>query len=586
MAKPDDAALFERWRTGRDGDAFAELARRHAPVVYDLAARTLGDRTAAEDIVQEALLDLALEQSRRPAEVGIVAWLARFAICRAKNKRSSERARTRRQVVVGSRKPEESMPDDELERREELERALEHAEPEERAVLAMRYLHGWEYDRIARSLETSEGAARVRVHRALANVRNRLGVIERDVTAEGVTNRLAALPLLPLSAGSLDAAIRSALEAAGVPTTAAPVPRNRIPAALRAGSQIFGAAILVAAAATTVARLATDDVSAPSADVASADARAADLLLADATHGASGNSFASSRDVAVPRPENWDGGALARLARGDIEPDYAAPRSTDTPSAAEKEAAAPPQAAPALAGALPEAAPSPPIAFRPNSRGACAANCDSGSSDGERADAFGGLIRAAVSDPAQVVVEKAPVAETREPESDLRAGDDPLPHRAGPRGRDIASLSSDELVLVEQATALVRDVVQDAGLSADAAASPEHARRDGVRELRRRYHDGRRHAGADAARGSSAPMTQHKAARVNRVLSVLMDLALADGRIAGDLRWPDGVDVVAAIEDVMRMLSAAPGARRPDIANPTDAADAAPADDDRAPELQ
>ena len=95
VTKPDDAALFERWRTGRDGDAFAELARRHAPVVYDLAARTLGDRTAAEDIVQEALLDLALEQSRRPAEVGIVAWLARFAICRAKNKRSSERATTR-----------------------------------------------------------------------------------------------------------------------------------------------------------------------------------------------------------------------------------------------------------------------------------------------------------------------------------------------------------------------------------------------------------------------------------------------------------------------------------------------------------
>src|ERR1043165_7318588 len=95
--KCDDAALFERWLTARDGDAFAELARRHAQVVYDIAARTLGDRTAAEDVVQEALLDLALEPTSKPAEVGVPAWLVRFAVCRARNQRSSGRSRARRQ---------------------------------------------------------------------------------------------------------------------------------------------------------------------------------------------------------------------------------------------------------------------------------------------------------------------------------------------------------------------------------------------------------------------------------------------------------------------------------------------------------
>ena len=44
------------------------------------------------------------------------------------------------------------MPDEHLEQREELDRALSCAEPDERAVLAMRYLHGWEYDRIAQAL--------------------------------------------------------------------------------------------------------------------------------------------------------------------------------------------------------------------------------------------------------------------------------------------------------------------------------------------------------------------------------------------------------------------------------------------------
>ena len=115
-----------------------------------------------------------------------------------------------------------------------------------------------------------------------------------------------------------------------------------------------------------------------------------------------------------------------------------------------------------------------------------------------------------------------------------------------------------------------------------------------MRELRRQYHDGRRHIARGGDRADRAPMTAHKLVRVNRVLSVLMDLALADGRLVGDLRWPDGVDVVAAVEEVMRVLSAAPGARRPDIAVETDAAasdetpssDTAPAPTDRAPELQ
>jgi RNA polymerase sigma-70 factor, ECF subfamily len=158
----DDGTLYDRWLDHRDGDAFAELARRHSPVVYDLTCRVLGDRAGAEDVLQDALLSLALERSRRPVEVGVVAWLARLAICRARNRRSSERSRARRQIVVGQERPEESMPDERLERGEELERALSGCDPDDRALLAMRYLHGWEYDRIARGRRGCASTARSR----------------------------------------------------------------------------------------------------------------------------------------------------------------------------------------------------------------------------------------------------------------------------------------------------------------------------------------------------------------------------------------------------------------------------------------
>jgi len=600
LTKSDDAALHERWLTARDGDAFAELARRHAQVVYDLAARTLGDRTAAEDVVQEALLDLALEPTRKPAEVGVPAWLVRFAICRARNQRSSERSRARRQLVVGSRRPEETMPDEDLERKEELESALAVAEPEERAILAMRYLHGWEYDQIAHALETSEGAARVRVHRALANVRGRLGVGGGRGSAQekAIVHRMAGIAMFTMPSFKIDAAIRGAISAASaVPTTTAPAPRapaSRLPSSVRMGVQAFGAALLVAGAASWC--LQSSDSSSQSATVDSTPL----VLVADASAPAAAardGASSASRPVAdrvgaTPRPEDWDRGALARLARGDADVSSGAePTSANRPSEKPADAPAPapvvPPAAPVVpaaqapvAPAAPEVVPAvrpeveerPSSAFRPSARGASAANCDPGSSDGERADALGGLPKSA-TDPVvdrQVVVEQktdAPIVD-KTVESAAR-------RRVPARVVAVAAVvEPPETGLVEQAMALVRDAVTQAAPTTDAdaavasdAASLKKARAATVRTLRKQYQAVRR------ATPKQLRLSSRAAARINRLMSMLVDLATADARAtANDVRWPDGVDPTTALQEVMRVLATMPQTatpRVPDAAPPT-----------------
>jgi RNA polymerase sigma-70 factor (ECF subfamily) len=581
LTKSDDAALFERWRTKRDGEAFAELARRHAPVVFDVAARTLGDRTAAEDVVQEALLDLALETTDKPAVVGVPAWLVRFAICRARNQRSSERSRARRQQVVGKRRPEEAMPDADYESREELEHALAVAEPEERAVLAMRFLHGWEYDKIADALETSQGAARVRVHRALANVRGRLGVDGGADQEAAVVNRLGALAIIPFPASRLDSAIRGALEAAN----AAPVvPASQgFSSVVRAGMQAFGAVVLLAGAATT----STFDAGAP--EFAGLDAAPGQLAIASgaestaAARGAAATSRTSATSLGMPRPEDWDGGALARLARGDseasvVEGTPARPAAPEQPAAQPTPAAPAPVVAPA---ARQEDEERPTSAFRPSARGASAANCDPGSSDGERADALGGFWRSS-SEPAAdraVVVDRAtsdPVVET--------PALTPAPRRRETAARRAAvPVAAPDGVLVDQAVALVRDVVTQTAPapSADSEAAVadakalRRARVQTVRALRKQYQVAQR-AEPKARRLSSAAK-----AKMNRLLAMLVDFALADGKATADqLRWPEGVDPTTALQDVIRVLSAAPTVVTP----PTDApVDETPPADETAP---
>ena len=77
---PTDAALLTRYARHRDAAAFAELLRRHGPVVLGACRRILADPHAAEDAFQAVFLVLARKAaSVRPAgRVG--GWLYGVAV--------------------------------------------------------------------------------------------------------------------------------------------------------------------------------------------------------------------------------------------------------------------------------------------------------------------------------------------------------------------------------------------------------------------------------------------------------------------------------------------------------------------------
>ena len=169
-----DDPLEHRWvelaRRG-DEDAFAALVRAHQDRLYRVALRLTGDRQDAQDVVQEALLQAWQHLPEFRGEARFATWVTRILINRCHN-------------LQGGRRPTDPLPDDVgtapgmprepaadtlavgAHRRDAVRRALLSLPLDQRAPLVLTTFGGYTHAEVGRILGISEGAAKVRAHRA------------------------------------------------------------------------------------------------------------------------------------------------------------------------------------------------------------------------------------------------------------------------------------------------------------------------------------------------------------------------------------------------------------------------------------
>ena len=181
-----EAALWSDWRRTRDEGAFRDLVVPELGRAVAVARGTGCDTAAAEDAVQEALVALARETTDEPLTLGVRTWLlrtvrdhARSSLRSARRRRDRERAAARPDARAPGTPASETI--------EVVEAALASLNADDREAVRLRYALDLDYGSVATILGTSEGAARVRVHRALERLRERFG--------EHATTLLGALPL-------------------------------------------------------------------------------------------------------------------------------------------------------------------------------------------------------------------------------------------------------------------------------------------------------------------------------------------------------------------------------------------------------
>ncbi|MBN0043475.1 sigma-70 family RNA polymerase sigma factor [Streptomyces actuosus] len=174
----DDSLLAVRAAEG-DEDAFAVLVQRHGPALIRLATRLLGNRTEAEDAVQDGFISAwrALPEFHGRSSFGT--WMYRIVTNRCLNVLRGRRHVASLELAGELPAAEHSAsPARITEARDavrELRDALDLLSAEQRACWVLRALDGRSYEFIADTVGISLGAVRARVFRARRCLTQALG---------------------------------------------------------------------------------------------------------------------------------------------------------------------------------------------------------------------------------------------------------------------------------------------------------------------------------------------------------------------------------------------------------------------------
>jgi uncharacterized protein (TIGR03435 family) len=174
MKQMDDWQLLRDYATRNSEEAFRALVDRYAGLVYHAALRQAGNPHTAEEVTQAVFIALAQKADRIPRGAILSGWLflaTRFAFSNLAREQIRRQRREQEAVMMETI----LRPDDTASVWEQivphLNDALDKLPRKDREAVLVRFFQDKSHRELARTLDVSEDAAKVRVSRALEKLR-------------------------------------------------------------------------------------------------------------------------------------------------------------------------------------------------------------------------------------------------------------------------------------------------------------------------------------------------------------------------------------------------------------------------------
>ncbi len=192
LSRLEDAQLAAMAAEGRQS-AFRELLVRYEKPVFSLVLRMVRDRTLAEDVAQEAFIKAFHAIRTYNPSYKFSSWLFKIAnnlsidhlrkrkldtvsIDGSPHARSGEeQERSRLSLASSDESPEAYVENREL--GNQIETAIAELRPEYRTAILLRHVEGHTYEEIAEVMEVPLGTVKTYIHRARAELKERLAEV-------------------------------------------------------------------------------------------------------------------------------------------------------------------------------------------------------------------------------------------------------------------------------------------------------------------------------------------------------------------------------------------------------------------------
>jgi RNA polymerase sigma factor (sigma-70 family) len=168
----DDLTLLREYARRNSEEAFAALVSRHVNLVYSVALRQVRNPHLAEEITQAVFIILARKAASLGPQTILPGWLCRTARYASANALTIQRRRQLREQEAHMQSIlTEPEPDAWLQIAPLLDGAMEQLGQRDHDALVLRFFEGRDFEEVGAALGASEGAAKMRVNRALEKLR-------------------------------------------------------------------------------------------------------------------------------------------------------------------------------------------------------------------------------------------------------------------------------------------------------------------------------------------------------------------------------------------------------------------------------
>ncbi|HEV8377956.1 MAG TPA: RNA polymerase sigma factor, partial [Tepidisphaeraceae bacterium] len=191
VSDQSDLGLLRHYASSRDAQAFAELVRRHAGLVFAVARRLTGNPQDAEDIAQTCFMEMA----KKASSIGTspAGWLHRAATYRARDAMRAQIARRQREAAAAANARQFADPAWE-ELATFVDELINRMSDELRMPLVLHYLEGRSQSDVARELGVDQSTISRRLAQGVEELRQNLAKAGIVASLGGLTAMMMAHP--------------------------------------------------------------------------------------------------------------------------------------------------------------------------------------------------------------------------------------------------------------------------------------------------------------------------------------------------------------------------------------------------------